>query len=138
MRTYADVLAQTEGEAEGRLNTTDEIEIESPASPTRSITAEIPTAKDNGGAHTSGHSAKAFVMHGVACLGPMTVTIREVERAFGKKRGGVIGCRWLLQWNRRKGKTSSSIVIFLRRAVPTVTDMWVRMRGRKYTVEEYK
>ena len=73
MRTYADVVAQREGEVKGRLNTTDEMEIESPASTARSITAEqIPTAKDNEGAPTSGHSAKAFVMHGVACLEPMT------------------------------------------------------------------
>ena len=93
VRTYVDVLAQTEGEEEGRLNTTDKMEIESPASPARSITAEIPTAKDNGGAYTSGHPAKAFVMHGVACLGPMTAKIREVERQFGKKGGGVIGCQ---------------------------------------------
>ena len=94
VRTYADVLAQTEGEVKGRLNTTDEMEIESLASPARSITAEqIPTAKDNEGAPTSGHSARAFVMHSVACLGRMTAKIREVERAFAKKGGGVIGCR---------------------------------------------
>ena len=139
VRTYADVLAQTEGEVKERLNTTDEMEIESLASPARSITAEqIPTAKDNEGSPTSRQSAKAFVMHSIGCLGPMTAKLREVERAFGKKGGGVIGCRWLLQLNRRKGKTSSSMVVFLRLAVPTATDMWVRMKGRKHTVEEYE
>ena len=112
------------------------MEIDLLASPTN--TADIPTAKDNEVATTSGHSARAFVLHGVACLGPMAAKIREGERAFGKKGGGVIGCRWLLQWNRIKGKTSSSMVVFLRRAVPTATDMWVRMRGRKHTVEEYE
>ena len=100
-------------------------------------TADIPTAKDNKVATTSGHSAKAIVLHGVARLGPMAAKIREVERAFRKKGGGVIGCRWLLQWNRRKRKTSSSMVVFLWRAVPTAIDMWVRMRDRKHTVEKY-
>ena len=47
MHTNTDVLEQTESKVKGRLNTTDEIEIASPASPARSFTTEqIPTAKD--------------------------------------------------------------------------------------------
>ena len=46
--TYADVVVQRKGEVKGRLNTTDNMKIESLACPVRSITAEqIPTAKDN-------------------------------------------------------------------------------------------
>ena len=82
----------------GRLNTTVEMEIESPASPARSISAtQIPTAIEIEGAPTRGHSTKSFVIHGVACLGPITTKIWEVERSFGKKGARVIGCRWLSQ-----------------------------------------
>ena len=63
--------------------------------------------------------------------------IREVERAFGGKGGGVIGVRWLLHYSRRRGKAASSLVVFLKRAVPTALEMAVRMRGRKYKVVEY-
>ena len=68
----------------------------------------------------------------------MLPKIREVERAFGGKGGGVIGVRWLLSYERRKGKTASSMVVFLKNAVPTAKEMYVRMRGRKYTVVEYQ
>ena len=30
------------------------------------------------------------------------------------------------------------MVVFLRQAVPTATDMWVCMRDRKYTIEDYE
>ena len=67
----------------------------------------------------------------------MTHKIREVERVFGGKGGGVIGVRWLLHYSRRRGKTTSSLVVVLKRAVPTALEMAVSMRGRKYKVVEY-
>ena len=33
---------------------------------------------------------------------------------------------------------ASSLVVFLKRAVPTVGEMSVRMRGRKFAVVEYE
>ena len=67
----------------------------------------------------------------------MTHKIREAERVFGGKGGGVIGVRWLLYYNRSRGKAPSSLVIFLNRAVPIAFEMTVRMRGKKYKVVEY-
>ena len=77
-------------------------------------------------------------MHGVETTGPMLPKIWEVKRAFGGKGGGVIGVRWLLSYERRKGKAASSMLIFLKNAVQTAKEMYVRMRGRKYTVVEYQ
>ena len=58
------------------------------------IPAVTPTAKDPiNTTSTSVHCARAFVVHGVACSGPLTHKIREVERAFGGRGGGVIGVR---------------------------------------------
>ena len=78
------------------------------------------------------------MVHGVACHGPWQAHIQEVERAFGRKGGGVIGVRWLLQQHRRRGKAFSSLVVFLKRAVGTAKSMYVKMRGRKHMVEEYE
>jgi len=134
--TYASVLAQTEGREEEGLQTTDDMELDPPSSPP--LPAVTPTAKDLSEFTTPAHTARAFVVHGIACTGPFTHKVQEVERAFRGKGGGVIGVRWLLQWNRRRGKTASSMVVFLRKAVPTAVEMAVRMRGRKYTVVEYE
>ena len=78
------------------------------------------------------------MVHGVECQGPMARKIPEVERAFRGKGGGVIGVRWLLQWNRRRGKATSSLVVYLKRGHPTAKEMWLRMKGRKYSVDEYE
>ena len=78
------------------------------------------------------------MVHGIACSGPRTQKIQGVERAFVRRGGGVIGVRWLLQGYRRRGKTFSSLVVFVKRAVQTAADMYVRVRGRKHKVEEYK
>ena len=43
--------------------------------------------------------------------------IQEVERAFGRREGGVIGVLWLLHGYRRRGKTFSSLVVFVKRVV---------------------
>ena len=45
--------------------------------------------------------------------------------------------RWLLHYNRRRGKAASSLVVFLRRAVPTALEMAVRICSRKYKVIEH-
>ena len=136
--TYASEAAQTEVKEKGAAKHTDSMDIDSTAPPSK-VTADPPSAKDQNkdtGAAIA-PTSRAFVVHGVACIGPMTHKIWEAERAFGGKGGGVIGVQWLLHYSRRRGKTASSLVVFLKRAVPTALEMAVRMRGRKYKVVEY-
>ena len=109
-RTYADVLSQSEREEEkvevkrGTGTTDDEEIIDAPVpKPTNLRLAASPSAKHPTNNTATGRTARAFVVHGVACLGPMAAKIREVERAFGTQRGGVIGVRWLLKGSRRWG-----------------------------------
>ena len=83
-------------------------------------------------------TASAFVVHGVAYIGPFPYKRKEVERAFRGKGGGVIGVRLLLHWSKRKEKTTSSLVVYLEKDMVTVKEMSVRMHGRKYTVVEYE
>ena len=64
--------------------------------------------------------------------------IQEVERAFRGKGGGVIGVRWLLHWSKRKGKTTSSLVVDLKKDLVTAKEMSVRMRGEQHIVVEYE
>ena len=61
-----------------------------------------------------------------------------MERAFGRKGGGVISVWWLLQQYQSRGKAFSPLVVFLKRAVGTTESMYVKIRGRKYIVEEYE
>ena len=119
---------------------TDRMDIDTPPPPTNKPTspAATPLANTSNATPTSAHLSRAFVVHGMACSGPWTQKIQEVERAFVRRGGGVIGVRWLLQGYRRRGKTFSSLVIFVTRAVQTAADMYVRVRGRKHKVEEYK
>ena len=109
-----------------------------PSTNTPTSPAATPSANTTNATPTSAHLARAFVVHGIACSGPWTQKIQEAERAFGRRGGGVIGVRWLLQGYRRRGKAFSSLVVFVKRAVQTAADMYVRIRGRKHKVEEYK
>ena len=94
------MLVQTEGTEERGPDTTDHMDLD-PQTP-EFIPAATPAAKVPTNTNpASAHCARAFVVHGVACSGPLTHKIREVERAFGGKGERVIGVRWLLQWNRR-------------------------------------
>ena len=138
-RTYASILAQTEKESIGGDNT-DKMGVDTPPPPTNTSTspAATPSANTTNATPTPASLARAFVVHGIACSGPWTQKIQEAERAFGRWGGGVIGVRWLLQGYRRRGKTLSSLVVFMKRAVQTAIDMNVRIRGRKHKVEEYK
>ena len=45
--------------------------------------------------------------------------------------------RWFLGFDRRWRKTFSSLVVFLKRAVPTAETMYVKSRRRKHILEEY-
>ena len=138
--TFADALAQTT-RVENNVGTTDKMDIDppTPAPTMKKREAVPPTAKDNkDSGQPHGHLARGYVVHGVATTGPMLPKIQEVERAFWGKGGGVIGVRGLLSYERRKGKAASSMVVFLKNAVPTAKEMYVRMRGRKYTVVEYQ
>ena len=139
-RTYADALAQTTG-VENNVGTTDKMDIDPPIPPPTMKKREAipPTAKDNkdtGQPH--GHLERDYLVHGLATAGPMLPKIREVERVFRGKGGGVIRVRWLLSYERRKGKAVRSMVGFLKNAVPTAKEMYMRVRGRKYTVVEYQ
>ena len=143
--TYADVLSQKEKEVEkeevkrGTGTTDDEEMIDAPVpEQTKLRPAASHSAKNLTNNTATGRTARAFVVHGVACLGPMAAKIQEVKRAFGTKEDGVIGVRWLLKGSRRWGKAASSLVVFTKRAVLTAIEMYVRMRGRKHTVVEYE
>ena len=138
-RTYASILAQTEEVSIGGENT-NKRDIDTPLPPTDKPTssAATPLANTTNATPTSAHPVRAFVVHGIACNGPWTQKIQEAERAFGRRGGGVIGVRWLLQGYRRRGKMFSSLVVFVKRAVQTAADMYVRVRGRKHKVEEYR
>ena len=86
-RTYADVLAQTEIMV-SVVATTDRMDLDEPT--TTMIPAAPPAAKDQP-LPVPVPAARAFVVHSVACAGPFTYKIQEVERAFRGKGGGVIG-----------------------------------------------
>ena len=58
--------------------------------------------------------------------------------AFGRWKVGVIWVQWLLQGYRSREKTFSSLVVFVKRAVQTATDMYVKIRGWKHKVAKYK
>ena len=55
-------------------------------------------------------NTRAFVVHGIPCQRPMADTIQDVRKTGIR---GIVGARWLLGGQRRAGKTTSSIVIFL-------------------------
>ena len=55
-------------------------------------------------------NTKAFMVHGISCQRPMADTIQDVRKAGIR---GIIGARWLLGGQRRTGKATSSVVIFL-------------------------
>ena len=90
--TYASVAAQTEVKEKGAAKHTDSMDIDSTAPPSK-VTADPPSAKDQNKDKgvAIAPTSRAFFVHGVACIGPMTHKIQEVERAFGGKGGGVIG-----------------------------------------------
>ena len=112
-RTYASILTQTEEVSIGGENT-DKMDVDTPPSPTNKPTspAATPSANTTNATPTSAHLVRAFVVHGIACSRPWTQKIQEAETAFGRRGGGVIGVRWLLQGYRRRGKASSSLVVF--------------------------
>ena len=123
----------------GTGTTDDEEMIDAPVhKPTKLRLATSPSAKNPTNNTSTGRTARAFVVQGIVCLGPMAANIQEVERAFRTKGGGVIGVRWLLKGSRRRGMGASSQVVFTKRAVPTATEMYVRMRGRKHTGDKYE
>ena len=119
------------------------MDLDLPASPNTPTTkgkssGVTPIPKPMQATTTVGHLTGAYVVHGVACHGSWQAHIQKVERVFGRKRGGVISVRWLVQQHRRRGNAFSSLVVFLKRAVPTAPSMYVKIRGQKHIVEEYE
>ena len=99
IRTYASVAAQVE-EVSDEGEATDKMDLDLPASPNTPTTkgkssGVTPIPKPMQVMTTVVHLAWAYVVHGVACHGSWQAHIQEVERAFGWKRGAVIGGRWL-------------------------------------------
>ena len=90
-RTYASILAQTEEVSIGGENT-DKMDIDTPPPPNNKPTspATTPLANTSNTTPTSAHLSRAFVVHGIVCSGPWTQNIQEIERAFGRRKGGVI------------------------------------------------
>ena len=101
------------------------------------LSGVTPTPKPTQATTTVGHLAQAYLVHGVACVGSWQANIQEVETSFGRKGGGVIGVRWLLQQHRRRERAFSSLVVISKRAVATAQSMYMMMRGRNHIVEEY-
>ena len=91
-RTYASVVVQTEVKEKGVGKHTDRMDKDSTA-PRSEVTADPPSPKSHN-KDTSvalAPTSRAFIVYGVACIGPMTNKIWEIERAFGRKGGGIIG-----------------------------------------------
>ena len=133
-RTYASVVAQTE-------DTGEKMNIDGPSWAFGGDGGRMagPTTKEPAGTTPVGdRPVRAFVVHGVACSGQWAHRSREIEKAFGCRGGGVIGMRWLLQWGRRRGRSFTSMVVYLRKAIPTTEAMYVRVWGRRHRVEEYQ
>jgi hypothetical protein len=65
-----------------------------------------------------------------------TGVIQDVGKTF-KTGPRILGARWLLNPQRRKGKTTSSIVVFLQSAVKN-SGGYIRIRGRRHSVEVYE
>ena len=78
--TYASVAAQTEIKKKGVAKHTDSMDLDTAPTP-KEVTAEPPYAEDQNKATgmASAPTSRAFVVHGVVCIGPMTHKIREVE-----------------------------------------------------------
>ena len=131
-RTYADVLAQIEVMV-SVVATTDTMDIDEP---TTTIMPPAPPAVKDQLLPLPIPFVRAFVVHSFACAGPFAHKIQEVERTFRGKGGVVIGVRCLLHWSKRKGKTTCSLVVYLKKTIKLAKDMSVRMCGRKYTIVE--
>ena len=87
--TYADVLAQSETIV-SMVATTDRMDLDEP---TTTILPAAPPAANEQPLPVPVPAARAFVVYGIACAGPLAYKIQEVERAFRGKGSGVIGVR---------------------------------------------
>ena len=103
-RSYASVVAQTE-------DTGEKMDMDGPSGGDGGQPAGPMTKKPTGTTPVGDHPVRAFVVHGVACSGPWAHRSRDMEKAFGRRGGGVIGMRWLLQWGRRRGRSFTSMVV---------------------------
>ena len=95
--TYASVAAQVEEVSESEGEPTDKMDIDLPGSPKsgkkpQSSQGGTPTPKPTQVTPASGHFARAFVVHGVACHEPLQAHIQEVERVFRRKGGESLVC----------------------------------------------
>ena len=79
--------------------------------------------------------SRAFVIHGVTCRQPMDGIIQGVARTL-KTGPRILGARWLLNPQRRKGKATSSIVVFLQSTAKYSEHIWIW--GRRHSVEVYE
>ena len=73
---------------------------------------------------------KGFVVHGIPCYRPMAETVQDVKKTGMR---GIVGARWLLRGNRRAGRTTSSVVLFLSSPVYFLAQngqTGMRIRGR--------
>ena len=131
-RTYAIVVAQTEDGGK-------KMDVDGASRDLRGVgsLSGDPARKPAGTTPVGDHPVRTFVVHGVACNGPCAHRSREVENAFRRRGGRVIGMRWLLQWGRRRGRPFTFMVVYLRRAITTTGDS-VRLLGKRHRVEEYQ
>ena len=62
---------------------------------------------------------------------------REVKNAFGRRGESVISIRWLLQLGQRRGQPFTAMVVYLRRAITTVSNSTCLL-GKRHRVIEYQ
>jgi len=80
---------------------------------------------------------RAFVVHGIHCQRPLADITQDLRRAGIR---GIMGTRWLVGEQRRKDKTTSSVVIFLDRTASFHAQdgqLWMKIRGCWHPIDEY-
>ena len=96
-RSYASVAAQA-GEEGTTRNKEDQMDMDGLSRGSRgesnmpADSATKATEVPAGVTPMVSHPVRAFVVHGVACSGPWAHRSREMEKAFGRRGGCVLGC----------------------------------------------
>ncbi len=109
VRSYADVAAQTIS-----TSTSTSAACTTSSIPAKSTTHAVPTKPTKPTTRASPTSTRALVVHGVSVKHALGKTREGLERE-NSKMGRIIGIRWLLKMDRRVGKTTSSVVVYLER-----------------------
>ena len=91
----------------------------------------------SGGAGHPPVGARALVVHGVSTRMSMDQIFRHADRLRIGVGEGVVRARSLVGFDRRRGKTASSLVLYFSRVVP-VHGRVLRFGGCWYPIDRYK